>query len=343
MKKSLFLCIFFGTVFYLSTALAVSSSVSAGYTFTGELPNGLVNGQKVFYTTTASYRNGVLTITFDGGADFEWVWLFAPDHNRMRVKSASVWSREFAGFVEGQSVTWTFTVRKNHSEANNVGYAHTWVIKNDGEVPSLPENNEVSLPTPWSVVTVGADCGTSLVTSSGITDYYSLEGAIGHYDLVNISKDNFTFPQRVQSGDFLDRLSAFTNDDNYKGYTMVRESLDPESRFIAARTYTLTFPDLYNPTRIRYEQRYDILVREVTGGVIKQLNGSGYSSWENTGVSLVLVRKGDNFSIYNNSTGQFTTSVATVILPLHKEVFLGKAMFTENPRAVWGKMSFSLK
>ena len=76
---------------YVPTTIPTPIPVS-GYEYTGSLPNGLIDGQQVHYTTKAIYENNLVTITFDGGAGFEWIWCYTPGFNNL-VKMAAMGAR----------------------------------------------------------------------------------------------------------------------------------------------------------------------------------------------------------------------------------------------------------
>jgi len=79
-----------------------------GFAFTGDLPNGLVEGRKVPYTATASFDGATLTVTFDTGSANDFVWIYTPGWNEMAVSSGSAYSIALDGYSEGQTVTWYF-------------------------------------------------------------------------------------------------------------------------------------------------------------------------------------------------------------------------------------------
>lgn len=101
-----------------------------GFNYTGTLPNGLINGQPVAYTTTASYNGQNLVITFNGGPGFEWIWLFTPGHTSMEYIGSNTWQAELSGYTPGDNLQYRFTVRKDGQEANNVNAQHSWIVEN---------------------------------------------------------------------------------------------------------------------------------------------------------------------------------------------------------------------
>ncbi len=122
--------------------------VNSGFTFTGTLPNGLVDDKRVTYTTTAIYDGNDVVITFDGGSNFEWVWLYTPGHVSMENKEGNIWTAKLPGHSSGSTLTYYFTVRKNGQEANNHNSPHIWQI---GQTDIDPEDSSAASDK-WQVV-----------------------------------------------------------------------------------------------------------------------------------------------------------------------------------------------
>jgi beta-glucanase (GH16 family) len=120
---------------------------SGGYSFTGVLPNGLINGAQVSYTTTAGFDGSNVTITFDGGSGFEWVWVYTPSHNAMTNTGGNLWSVSLGGYSSGSTLEYYFTVRKDGQEENNSGSPHVWVV-GSGSPADTPVPTGVSTPEP---------------------------------------------------------------------------------------------------------------------------------------------------------------------------------------------------
>ncbi|MBN2738608.1 MAG: family 16 glycosylhydrolase [Spirochaetales bacterium] len=125
------------------------------YSFTGNLNNGLINGVPVNYGTISKYSNGVVTISFDGGPGFEWVWLYSPEHKAMVKGEGTVWTADLGSYSEGLSLEYYFVVRKNGFEANNNDQPHRLVVSssangNSGGCTELPEKSPA--PGEWRIV-----------------------------------------------------------------------------------------------------------------------------------------------------------------------------------------------
>lgn len=101
---------------------------SGGYSFTGVLNNGYINGSQVSYTTTAAFDGTNVTVTFDGGPGFEWVWLYTPDHHNLTNTDGNLWSATLSGYSDGDTLEYYFIVRKDGQEANNNDAPHVWVV-----------------------------------------------------------------------------------------------------------------------------------------------------------------------------------------------------------------------
>jgi len=128
------------------------------YTFTGVLNNGLIGGVQVSYTTTASFDGNYVTVTFDGGSGFEWVWLYSPEYTNMTHTSGNIWSASLSGYSYGNTLEYYFTVRKDEQEANNNDARHVWIVGS------------------------GSSGSTTTTTSSGTTT--SSSGIPGNYTLL---------------------------------------------------------------------------------------------------------------------------------------------------------------
>jgi serine protease AprX len=100
-----------------------------GFSYTGFLPNGLINNQQVEYTTTASFDGQNVTLTFDAGPGFEWVWVYTPGHRNMQYVGDNKWQTTLEGYHEGSNLQFYFTVRKNGHEASNYSQPHNWIVQ----------------------------------------------------------------------------------------------------------------------------------------------------------------------------------------------------------------------
>jgi beta-glucanase (GH16 family) len=137
------------------------------YSFTGTLPNGLIDNTQVVYTTTASFDGTYVHVTFDGGAGFEWAWLYTPDYHAMTNASGNIWSLDLAGYTRGSTLYYYFTVRKNGQEANNSSARHIWMV--GGTVTPTPVGTPTPTPTYTATPTPTGSGNYSLVWSDEFT------------------------------------------------------------------------------------------------------------------------------------------------------------------------------
>ena len=127
---------------------AVPTQAGSVYSFTGTLPNGLINGAPVSYSTTASYDGSNVVITFNGGPGFEWVWLYTPSYNNMSNTGGDTWTASVGGYAPGSTIEFSFTVRKDGQEANSATAPHIWVVGSSQNVTPVPTAAPTAVTTP---------------------------------------------------------------------------------------------------------------------------------------------------------------------------------------------------
>ncbi|MCD1653445.1 family 16 glycosylhydrolase [Treponema zuelzerae] len=185
--------------------------IAPGYSFTGTLPNGLINGQPVEYTTTASYSNGITTVIFDGGAGFEWVWFFNPGHTVMTNSGSNVWKVELEGYVPGSALEYRFTVRKNGQEANNVGASHVWTVSESTVVddPVVPGGYSFSGTLPNGLINGAPVSYTTTAELKGSDVHVTFNGGAG-FEWVWLYSPGFTSMEHVGNGVWRAVLSGYS-------------------------------------------------------------------------------------------------------------------------------------
>lgn len=110
-----------------SSSSSVASSVaSAGYYQSTTLPNGA----PVAYTTSATYAQGSVKITFTTSENINWAWCFTPGWNEMRRVSGNSFEVIIPNQIPGATLSYYFTVSTaSRGEANNNNAQHRWVIQ----------------------------------------------------------------------------------------------------------------------------------------------------------------------------------------------------------------------
>lgn len=102
---------------------SVASSVpSNGYTATAVLPNGA----QVAYTTTASYSNGGVKITFTTTENLHWAWVFTPGWNNMTRVVGNSFEVTIPNVTPGSALNYYTATR---GEANNHNQPHQWTVR----------------------------------------------------------------------------------------------------------------------------------------------------------------------------------------------------------------------
>lgn len=107
-----------------------AGSGGSEFTFSGNLPNGLINGAPVSYSATASFdaATGTVTIVFDANMPLTEVWAFNPGFNNSVMNSSTRFTATISGYAPGQTVTWYFVARNGGQQADNVTAQHSWVL-----------------------------------------------------------------------------------------------------------------------------------------------------------------------------------------------------------------------
>jgi hypothetical protein len=141
-----------GIITHFPGEMVSPTPTMGGYSFTGILPNGLINSVPVTYTTTANYDGTNVKLTFNGGPGFEWVWLYAPTYYNMLNIGNNIWSLSLDGYAKGSTLEYYFTVRKNGQEANNSSTRHVWVVGR--MVSPTPTSTVTPTPTPTPTPTI---------------------------------------------------------------------------------------------------------------------------------------------------------------------------------------------
>ncbi len=175
--------------------------VTAGYSFTGTLPNGYIDGQQVAYTTTASYADGIVTVTFSGGEGFEWVWLFTPGFQAMTYAGNGTWKAELEGYSLGDKLDYRFTVRKNGQEANNVGASHLWTVAESSaaEEPQTPSGYSFTGTLPNGLINGAPVAYTTTAVLEGTDLRITFNGGAG-FEWVWLYSPGFTAMKDMGGG-----------------------------------------------------------------------------------------------------------------------------------------------
>lgn len=106
-----------------------SSSPGKGFSYSGKLPNGLVEGKQLEYSCTAVLNGSDVEITFETGTALNQIFLFTPDFNNM-VKDGSVWKASVPGYSVNDTITWYFCAI-GAGQADNSTERHSWTISDD--------------------------------------------------------------------------------------------------------------------------------------------------------------------------------------------------------------------
>ncbi|MCG8568758.1 MAG: Ig-like domain-containing protein, partial [Spirochaetes bacterium] len=112
----------------------------SGFEYSGVLPNGLIDGQQVSYTTTASFDGTNVTITFESTTSLNMVYLYIPGFNDIQLEGTQ-WKSSLPGFSDGDTLTWYFTAIGSNGQADNSSARHTWTVKKS----AFPGNNQVPI------------------------------------------------------------------------------------------------------------------------------------------------------------------------------------------------------
>ncbi|WP_331351465.1 glycosyl hydrolase [Cellvibrio sp. UBA7671] len=109
-----------------SSSSSSSSVVTNGYSASAVMPNGA----NVAYTTTASYSNGGVKITFTTTENLNWVWVFTPGWNNMTRLQGNSFEVIIPGITPGTALNYYFTISTaSRGEANNSNQPHTWTVQ----------------------------------------------------------------------------------------------------------------------------------------------------------------------------------------------------------------------
>ncbi|MBN2532738.1 MAG: family 16 glycosylhydrolase [Spirochaetales bacterium] len=169
---------------------------NGGYSFTGVLNDGYIDGSRVAYTTTATFDGSIVTITFDGGAGFEWAWLYTPDHHTMTNTGGNIWSATLSGYSAGSTLEYYFTVRKNGQEANNNDARHIWIVgtgsPDDTPAPTPTQPGITPDPTtvPGDYVLVWSDEFENTIGPDWVFETGNGDGGWGNNELEYYRQEN---------------------------------------------------------------------------------------------------------------------------------------------------------
>ncbi|MFC3114841.1 glycosyl hydrolase [Cellvibrio fontiphilus] len=109
-----------------SSSSSSSSSTGSGYSATAVMPNGA----PVAYTTTASYSNGGVKITFTTNENLNWAWVFTPGWNNMTRVVGNSFEVTIPNVSPGTALNYYFTVSTaTRGEANNNNQQHQWIVQ----------------------------------------------------------------------------------------------------------------------------------------------------------------------------------------------------------------------
>ncbi len=196
----------------------------AGFSYTGVLPNGLIDGAQVSYTATAGFDGTNVTITFNAGAGFEWVWLYTPDYRNMSSGSSNTWVSTFGGFSQGQTIRFSFTVRKNGQEANSSGAEHSWVIGTTSDNTPVPTAYQTPGPTsdPLNYTLVWSDEFTNGISSDWVFETGNGSSGWGNNELEYYRQENAA----VSNGE----LVITAKKESYAGFNYTSARMKTEGR-----------------------------------------------------------------------------------------------------------------
>ncbi len=109
-----------------SSSSSSSSSTGSGYSATAVMPNGA----PVAYTTTATYSNGGVKITFTTNENLNWAWVFTPGWNNMTRVVGNSFEVTIPNVAPGTALNYYFTVSTaTRGEANNNNQQHHWIVQ----------------------------------------------------------------------------------------------------------------------------------------------------------------------------------------------------------------------
>ncbi|MCY7297090.1 glycosyl hydrolase [Alteromonas sp. a30] len=113
-----------------SSAVNVSVSSASTFDYQGNLPNGLIDGQRLSYSVTGSFNagTGVATFVFESAQALDEVWFYNPGFNNMTKESSTRFSVQVSGAQAGQTIQWYFVARKSGQQADNVTAQHQWTL-----------------------------------------------------------------------------------------------------------------------------------------------------------------------------------------------------------------------
>lgn len=201
-----------------SDAITITVEPSANsdvFSFSGTLPNGLINGSPVGYDATASFdaNTGSVTITFDATVPLTEVWVFTPGFNNSAALSSTSFSVTLSGYTEGDSLAWYFVARNGDQQADNVTAQHNWILTSstlddvspDTTAPSTPLNLEL-VSKEAGDVTLAWQASTDDVA---VTEYQVLQdGVVVANVVVANSTDTNTTLFDVASGKYTYSVQA---------------------------------------------------------------------------------------------------------------------------------------
>ena len=109
-----------------SSVSSASSSSLSGYSANAVMPNGA----PVAYTTTATYANGGVKITFTTNENINWAWCFTPGWNNMTRVVGNSFEITIPNVTPGSAINYYFTVNTaTRGEANNNNQPHQWTVR----------------------------------------------------------------------------------------------------------------------------------------------------------------------------------------------------------------------
>ncbi|MDO8344937.1 MAG: glycosyl hydrolase [Cellvibrio sp.] len=109
-----------------SSLSSASSSSLSGYSANAVMPNGA----PVAYTTTATYANGGVKITFTTNENINWAWCFTPGWNNMTRVVGNSFEVTIPNVTPGSAINYYFTVNTaTRGEANNNNQPHQWMVQ----------------------------------------------------------------------------------------------------------------------------------------------------------------------------------------------------------------------
>ncbi|MDP4097814.1 pectinesterase family protein [Paenibacillus sp. P96] len=282
------------------------------------------------YTFLEEYLNGIAGESF---ANPE-VEILTPANNTIAADGETVEITAAASDRDGKIVNVEFYAGDSKlGEDNSTPYSYSW--------SNVPEG------THFLTVRAVDDSGTS-TQSSNVAIHVNREGSIapwqaadigtpgiaGHTQLGSSKTDvivkasgdiadrsdsfHFAYQQLTGNGEIVARIERVTaTDDGAEAGVMVRESLNPDSRFVG----------LFIPY-VKGGQKYIGMTRKSDGGKIELKEPETLVS---TPYWVKIVRLGDQFTSLTSSDGQNWTVFDSVTMPLSETVYFGLAADASKP------------